>query len=78
MIPSHEPAYMVYAGMVFTLLSYPYLQEWGDEWIRDAPENLMRAERQAVSISPWIPPFAQLNLMLLTDEDVSFSHIGFR
>mmetsp|Transcript_4929 Transcript_4929/g.14837 ORF Transcript_4929/g.14837 Transcript_4929/m.14837 type:complete len:522 (+) Transcript_4929:366-1931(+) len=41
-----SPPYLVYAGFVFVVLSYPYLQSWGEDWIYHVPENLMRAKRR--------------------------------
>uniref|UniRef100_A0A7S2ZMX3 Protease Do-like PDZ domain-containing protein n=1 Tax=Rhodosorus marinus TaxID=101924 RepID=A0A7S2ZMX3_9RHOD len=38
-----SPPYVIYGGLVFTILTYPYLRQWDEKW----PENLLRAERQA-------------------------------
>lgn len=38
----NEPPYCIIAGLVFTVLTEPYLQsEYGEEWIDDTPVGLM-------------------------------------
>ena len=33
--------YFVYGGFAFVGLTEPYLQEWGDDWMADAPQDLV-------------------------------------
>ena len=35
------PPYFILGGMVFVELSRPYLQEWGAEWTKNAPQRLV-------------------------------------
>ena len=36
-----RPRYYVYGGLVFSPLTMNYLKTWGDEWYRDAPDDLL-------------------------------------
>lgn len=35
------PKYFILGGVVFMELSRPYLQEWGGDWMKDAPQRLV-------------------------------------
>ncbi len=35
------PRYVVLGGVIFMELSRPYLQEWGGDWLKDAPQRLV-------------------------------------
>ena len=37
----HQPRYVILGGLVFQELSRPYLQEWGGNWMKDAPQRLV-------------------------------------
>jgi PDZ domain len=37
----HQPRYLIVGGLVFRELSRPYLQEWGGNWMKDAPQRLV-------------------------------------
>lgn len=37
----HQPRYLILGGLVFRELSRPYLQEWGGNWPKDAPQRLV-------------------------------------
>jgi len=36
-----QPRYYILGGLVFLELSRPYLQEWGGNWMKDAPQRLV-------------------------------------
>lgn len=36
-----KPRYFIFGGLVFQELSRPYLQEWGGNWMKDAPQRLV-------------------------------------
>jgi membrane-associated protease RseP (regulator of RpoE activity) len=36
-----QPRYLILGGLVFRELSRPYLQEWGGNWMKDAPQRLV-------------------------------------
>ena len=36
-----RPRYYIFGGMIFMPLTLNYLQEWGDDWISDAPAKFM-------------------------------------
>ena len=44
-MPVHQydrlPSYYVYAGLVFSPLTQPHLQEFGDDWFNAAPRKLV-------------------------------------
>lgn len=40
-VVDRAPRYIVLGGLVFMELSRPYLQEWGGEWWKDAPQRLV-------------------------------------
>ena len=47
-MPIHQfdrlPSYYIFAGLVFTPLTQPYLHEYGDDWYNTSPRRLcMRA-----------------------------------
>ncbi|MGI9534143.1 MAG: PDZ domain-containing protein [Thermodesulfobacteriota bacterium] len=35
------PSYFIYGGLVFSTLTINYLQEWGNQWFRKAPSDLV-------------------------------------
>lgn len=37
----NQPRYLIVDGLVFRELSRPYLQEWGGNWMKDAPQRLV-------------------------------------
>lgn len=47
LVPSYQydthPSYFVFGGLVFTHLTLPYLEEWGDEWYNNAPREFTHA-----------------------------------
>lgn len=56
--------YFLYGGFAFVGLTEPYLHEWGDDWIADAPQDLVhlaltgvqrRADEQPVILSRCFP-----------------------
>ena len=40
-LADQPPDYVVLGGFVFLELSRPYLQEWGNDWVNDAPKRLV-------------------------------------
>ena len=40
-IVDRAPRYVVLGGVVFMELARPYLQEWGGEWLKNAPQRLV-------------------------------------
>lgn len=43
--------YFLYAGLVFVPLTEPYLHEWGDDWMQDAPHELVHLALSGTSHS---------------------------
>jgi hypothetical protein len=44
--------YLVYAGLVFSVLSQPYLHEWGEDWHDTAPRKLTQLAMEGTSAKP--------------------------
>ena len=44
--------YFLYAGLVFVPLTEPYLHEWGDDWMQDAPHALVHLTLSGASPRP--------------------------
>ena len=40
-VVDRAPRYIVLGGVVFMELSRPYLQEWGGDWVKEAPQRLV-------------------------------------
>ena len=40
-VVDRAPRYVVLGGVVFMELSRPYLQEWGADWLKEAPQRLV-------------------------------------
>jgi len=40
-VVDRAPRYVILGGVVFMELSRPYLQEWGGEWMKNAPQRLV-------------------------------------
>jgi hypothetical protein len=40
-VVDRAPRYVILGGVVFMELSRPYLQEWGAEWVKEAPQRLV-------------------------------------
>ena len=55
-MPSHiydEPqSYFIYGGLAFVALTEPYLHEWGDEWMSDAPHELVNLVMAGIAELP--------------------------
>ncbi|KAL1524518.1 hypothetical protein AB1Y20_019411 [Prymnesium parvum] len=71
--------YFMYAGFVFVPLTEPYLQEWGEEWMADAPQDLVhtaltgirqRPGEQAVILSRCYPSERTAGYTNLNDRQV--------
>ena len=56
LVPSHiydEPqSYFIYGGLAFVALTEPYLHEWGDEWMSDAPHELVNLVMAGIALLP--------------------------
>ena len=56
LVPSHiydEPqSYFIYGGLAFVALTEPYLHEWGDEWMSDAPHELVNLVMAGIAALP--------------------------
>jgi hypothetical protein len=40
-VVDRAPRYVILGGVVFMELSRPYLQEWGGDWVKEAPQRLV-------------------------------------
>ncbi len=48
----HPPRYLILGGLVFRELSRSYLQEWGANWVKDAPQRLVYLDAYQNELSP--------------------------
>ncbi len=71
--------YFLYAGLVFVPLHEPYLHEWGDDWMADAPPELVhltitgiqsRDDEQPVILSRCFPSKETAGYLHLSDRRV--------
>jgi S1-C subfamily serine protease len=71
--------FFIYGGFVFVGLTEPYLQEWGDEWMQDAPQDLVhlaltgvqrRKDEQPVILSRCFPSKRTAGYSHLADRHV--------
>lgn len=71
--------YFIYGGLVFVPLTEPYLQEWGEDWMSDAPHELVElvlsgiqqlADEQPVILSRVFPSRRTAGLTGLSDRRV--------
>ena len=55
-MPSHiydaPQSYFIYGGLAFVALTEPYLHEWGDEWMSDAPHELVNLVMSGIATQP--------------------------
>jgi S1-C subfamily serine protease len=47
-----QPRYLILGGLVFQELSRPYLEEWGANWTKDAPQRLVYLDAYQNELSP--------------------------
>lgn len=56
LVPIHQfdilPSYYIFAGLVFTPLSQPYLQEYGEDWYNTSPRRLCERALSAYPTKP--------------------------
>ncbi|MDX2082322.1 MAG: PDZ domain-containing protein [Terrimicrobiaceae bacterium] len=51
-IMDRAPRFVVLGGLVFQELSRPYLQEWGGNWVQDAPQRLVHYDAFQNEVDP--------------------------
>lgn len=56
LVPIHQfdrlPSYFIFAGLVFTPLTQPYLHEYGDDWYNSAPRRLCERALTGILTKP--------------------------
>lgn len=56
LVPIHQfdvlPSYYIFAGLVFTPLTQPYLQEYGEDWYNTSPRRLCERALSAYPTEP--------------------------
>lgn len=60
LVPAHiydaPQSYFIYGGLAFVALTEPYLHEWGDEWMADAPHELVSLVMSGIASQPQEQP----------------------
>lgn len=51
-VMDEQPKYVILGGLVFLELSRPFLQEWGSDWTKNAPQRLVYYDAFQNEISP--------------------------
>jgi S1-C subfamily serine protease len=69
------PPYFILGGMVFVELSRPYLQEWGVEWTKNAPQRLVNYDAFQDELPADRGKIVVLAQILPTPDTIGYDHI---
>jgi len=69
------PPYFILGGMVFVELSRPYLQEWGAEWTKNAPQRLVNYDAFQDELPADRGKIVVLAKILPTPDTIGYDHI---
>jgi S1-C subfamily serine protease len=71
----HQPRYLILGGLVFQELSRPYLQEWGGNWAKDAPQRLVYLDAFQNELSPGRGKIVFLSQVLPTPNTLGYEDL---
>jgi hypothetical protein len=71
----HQPRYQILGGLVFQELSRPYLQEWGGNWIKDAPQRLVYLDAFQSELPPDRGKIVFLSQVLPTSNTLGYENL---
>lgn len=74
-IADSEPPYFILGGLVFVELSRPYLQEWGVEWTKNAPQRLVNYDAFQDELPVDRGKIVVLSQILPTPDTIGYEHI---
>ena len=70
------PRYYILGGLVFQELTRQYLREWGNNWLKDAPQRLVYYDRFQSELFPEKRKIVFLAQILPTRDTVGYEQIG--
>jgi S1-C subfamily serine protease len=70
------PRYFILGGLVFQELSRQYLREWGNNWLKDAPQRLVYYDRFQSELFPEKRKIVFLSQVLPTRDTVGYEQIS--
>ena len=71
----HQPRYLILGGLVFQELSRPYLQEWGGNWVKDAPQRLVYLDAFQNELPPDRGKIVFLSQVLPTPNTLGYENL---
>src|SRR5262249_57428951 len=70
------PRYYILGGLVFQELTRQYLREWGNNWLKDAPQRLVYYDRFQSELFPEKRKIVFLSQILPTRDTVGYEQIS--
>ena len=70
-----QPRYLILGGLVFQELSRPYLQEWGGNWTKDAPQRLVYLDAFQNELPPDRGKIVFLSQVLPTPSNLGYEDL---
>ncbi len=70
-----QPRYLIVGGLVFQELSRPYLQEWGGNWAKDAPQRLVYLDAFQNELPPGRGKIVFLSQVLPTPNTLGYENL---
>jgi len=71
-----SPRYYILGGLVFQELTRQYLREWGNNWLKDAPQRLVYYDRFQSELFPEKRKIVFLSQILPTRDTVGYEQIS--
>lgn len=71
-----EPGYFILGGLVFMELSRPYLQEWGADWKKRAPQRLVYIDQYQKELSHFRGKIVFLSEVLPSENTMGFDSLS--
>jgi PDZ domain len=73
----HAPRYFVLGGLVFQELSRSYLREWGNNWVKEAPQRLVYYDRFQSELFRQARKLVILSQVLPTQDTVGYEQLNY-
>lgn len=74
-LADQAPPYFILGGMVFVELSRPYLQEWGPDWAKSAPQRLVNYDAFQDELPADRGKIVVLSQILPSPDTLGYDHI---
>lgn len=74
-IADHAPRYFILGGLVFVELSRPYLEEWGRDWTKNAPQRLVNYDAFQEELPADRGKIVVLAQILPSPDSIGYEHI---